>query len=385
MPFLMPSKSMPSSSKSGGSNLKAVSTLPCSCSLVSLVSNTTNVNKRNIRQIHFKKDERNISAIKMISKDHIFSELIEVKRDLQVVKLEVEDLLVSQHKTLLPVVRGLVVAGQRDWQWVRLTDSFSAHEFFQWHQAKSSVMHDFNGADSAVKKIVNFHAELQLSPGTSVETLQAIFQVLCHDLTITTMTFGGAFQSKDSTLIASLLAKNLVKNQLVENASLSFECGWSNATAQTHLQHHKMVIDSCLYLLDMLSHPKSTEKVATAGLERSLSMPPRATGVRRHRCLRKTQSIDKFEENMQRRGEERRALFYREAMAATQAAVRGDGSMCSSSHSSSTTESHSSSCCSSRSSSAIIRENEIPDYDWTTGTYTYINDTSESNGRAKAA
>ena len=107
---------MPSSSKSGGSNLKAVSTLPCSCSLVSLVSNTTNVNKRNIRQIHFKKDERNISAIKMISKDHIFSELIEVKRDLQVVKLEVEDLLVSQHKTLLPVVRGLVVAGQRDWQ-----------------------------------------------------------------------------------------------------------------------------------------------------------------------------------------------------------------------------------------------------------------------------
>ena len=326
--------------------------------------------KRNVKQSHIMIDERNIFGSDIVSRDFVFGKLMEVKREAKVVKLEVEDLLVSQHHSMLPIVKGLVVTGKREWQWVRYADTVDAEEFEMWHQNKKDAMQDYekNVEDAALyKNIVSFDATLRIGQGTSTETLQNILKTLKEDATVRKMQFAGALHSSDQSMVPVILKKVISEKQLTEDITITVTCDWSTSSTV----FWKLTLTSCLHELQRAEQIEISQQAAKVPLRRVKTDQgqPSQTTIKRKKNMRKIKSAETDREPPQRalsmpmRGR-RRALNLEARAIIEEIAVLKKTPKDMEESCDSTTVS-TSSC--SRSSSPASRG--TPDFDWKAGVY----------------
>lgn len=326
--------------------------------------------KRNVKQSHIMIDERNIFGSDIVSRDFVFGKLMEVKRETKVVKLEVEDLLVSQHHSMLPIVKGLVVTGKREWQWVRYADTLDSDEFEMWHRNKKNVMQDYeiNVEDAALyKSIVSFDATLRIGQGTSIETLLTILKTLKQDATVRKMQFVGALDSSDQSIVPVILRKICSENQLTEDVTITFTCDWS--TLRT--VGWKLTLTSCVRELELSEKSETAKAAAKAPLRRAKTDQGQKspTTVIRKKNMRKLKSADPERAPPQRTvsmptRQRRRAINLEDKAIIAEIAVLKKGPEHVEAYCDNTTIS-TVSC--SRSSSPSARE--TPDFDWKTGVY----------------
>lgn len=178
----------------------------------------------------------NIFASDMVSTDFILERIEEVKANTQVVKMEIEDLIISSHSgVLLPEVKSLLMAGDREWISVSFVDSLPADQFKAWQGMRKELMADFDdifGTEDDTKiavdsAVITVEANVEFAPGTSHKAFVSLMRSIRRQRGVCSVEFAGALFGYSEESMVNGLDKCIDQdNNLSEMVSIRVACGW---------------------------------------------------------------------------------------------------------------------------------------------------------------
>lgn len=218
----------------------------------------------------------NIFASDMVSTDFIMKRVEEVKLDPTTVRLEVEDLLVNiHHEKLLPVLKGLLLAGDREWKSVTFTDSMDASDFKEWQGLKRDIMLDFDAslpdAESdeiepfsssspsiLQKEIITFQATVEVRSGTKLKALASLLKIIKRHKSVCDVSFGGVlFGFVGESLMTALSDNTNESDELTSLVQVKVSCGWRADT--NYVEKLDTVLKSVKLLMDKTNNNTEEE------------------------------------------------------------------------------------------------------------------------------
>lgn len=177
----------------------------------------------------------NIFASDMVSTDFILTRVSEIRTDPSVVRLEVEDLNVNSHREkLMPVFKGLLMAGDRQWQSVMFRDSVDADGFKEWLGLKRDAMADFAETFTLDNDTITFQAKLEVRAETSLKAFVGLLKVIKRQRGICDLELGGVLFGYEGDPLKTVLADNINEdNKLTGLIQVNVSFGSGNISDYT--------------------------------------------------------------------------------------------------------------------------------------------------------
>ena len=208
-------------------------------------------------------DEMNIFGSDIVSREYLLERFKDVKHDSNIVKLEVEDMLIATtHHSFLPVFKALVVSDKRAWKYAKFVDSIDSDDFPWWESMKNVIMREYETGEEESKyaAILSFEASINVTQGTSNAALSRLLQKILTDQDVQSVSFGGALyghcQESAPKEVPSLFdANNKLEVQLVINVC----CGWACPNSDTCAW--RGLVDACVGALQKKQEAKPAIKV----------------------------------------------------------------------------------------------------------------------------
>lgn len=192
-------------------------------------------------------DEVNLFMSDIVSAEYCKEKLEEVRRRTAVVKMEIEDLLVSKHCSVIPIIKQLVVGGSRPWEWIRFTDTADADDFKAWQSKKHNISQGFEATiaeKSKYEDVMTFECTIRLSKGTSHLEVKKILQAIHDDDHVTKWSFEGSLYNFDDDKKPLMLQQlvNAESGDLVDEIVIVVKCGWNTKLSR----ESKTLLEKCI-------------------------------------------------------------------------------------------------------------------------------------------
>ena len=200
----------------------------------------------------------NIFASGMISVDFVLDRLQVVKRNPAIVEVEIEDLLVREHEHeheengntaystcakdshLLTTVKGLLLAGDREWKSVTFVDCISADQFELWQGLNRKIMSDFQQSASSSSFFISgqlafsFQANVYVPEDTSLKSLYTLLRAIKLHTGVCRVVFEGAlYGCNQQNLFDTLRECVKVKNTSFHDETTSIPIGSGRRDSDT--------------------------------------------------------------------------------------------------------------------------------------------------------
>ena len=193
-----------------------------------------NNNSRDVMAAMAAEEPANIFASDMVSTESILNRLREIGQNPEVVRLEIEDLLVNINRDkIIPVVKELLLAGDREWVSITFTDSLDdSDELKTWLERKRDIMADIKEtvaqASSALDlKVLTFQVKIDVRAETSLKSFASLLQLIKLQRGVCGLDFGGALFGCNSESIKKALADNVnTEGSLSGLIQVQVSCGW---------------------------------------------------------------------------------------------------------------------------------------------------------------
>lgn len=204
-----------------------------------------------------------------------------VKKYDLVTEVDIEDMVTSKRDSLLPVIKGLLVDGARDWSYFRFIDNVEdLNEFSAWQARKNAIMKDYEKTDCIWEgnhiDAVSFQATVKISQGTSQEQLLAFLTRVNRDPTVSSFSFGGALRDYAAPLVPEELCNRIKGGQLYEDVVVHAGCSWwdEDSKRENLLQRCISAVES-LYLRDEVegNHKKRVKRSNSKKSQRAPTIP----------------------------------------------------------------------------------------------------------------
>ena len=233
---------------------------------------------RNVMAAMAAEEPANIFASDMVSSDFIMNRVKEVKNDPTTVRLEVEDLLVNiHHEKLLPVLKSLLLAGDREWKSVTFADSMDASDFKEWQGLKRDIMLDFDAslpdaesdniepfASSSPsllrKEVITFQATVEVRSGTTLKALSSLLKIIKRHKSVCDVSFGGVLFGFDGESLKTALSDNTnASDELTSLVQVKVSCGWR--AGSNYADKLDTVLKSVKFLMDKTENSTGENEV----------------------------------------------------------------------------------------------------------------------------
>lgn len=183
----------------------------------------------------------------IVGAEYCKEKLEEVRQRTAVVKMEIEDLLVSKHCSVIPIIKQLVVGGSRPWEWIRFTDTADADDFKAWQSKKHNISQGFEATiaeKSKYEDVMTFECTIRLSKGTSHLVAKKILQAIHDDDHVTKWSFEGSLYNFDDDKKPLMLQQlvNTESGELVDEIVIVVKCGWNTRLTEDS----KSLLEKCI-------------------------------------------------------------------------------------------------------------------------------------------
>jgi hypothetical protein len=178
-------------------------------------------------------DEMNVFASDIVSTAFILDSLRDVRQNLTIVKLEIEDLLIANnHHSFLPVVKELLANDNRPWKYLKFIDTIDGSDMLWWQGMKHTLMREYEATiDDKTKYagIVSFQANIQINAGANKRYIHSLVKTIGGDLDLQQVNFSGALFGYSNDTLPGALAK-LFDNEgcLQEGFVITVNSGWTS-------------------------------------------------------------------------------------------------------------------------------------------------------------
>jgi len=169
-----------------------------------LVGRGLSFNKKRTSGAQKANDFQNIFGSDIVSTESILSHIDGVKKNPNITKLELEDLVTScHHQSMLPNIKLLLTSDDRPWESLKFVDGIPFTDF-EWFQAlKEDLLQDYglssNQSNAALQKLLqdkpdllSVQANVQFSSTTLARDMRTILKSLLEDSNLKGVTFSGA-------------------------------------------------------------------------------------------------------------------------------------------------------------------------------------------------
>ncbi|CAB9502213.1 expressed unknown protein [Seminavis robusta] len=204
----------------------------------------------------YEEDEMNIFCSSgLVSRDFILEKLQEVKNNRDIVKLEVEDLIIAkEHSSLIQFVKALLVGENRPWKRIDFIDSFPSCEFSWWEGIKKELMREYDMSIDDASKYTNcitIQANVELNEGSAKNSVVALFNRFLEDKDIQGIDFGGALFGIRNASIPEALNRLFDEDCVLKDSTVvTVKCGWPSTEEERSDQMWEDTIRSCVMKLD---------------------------------------------------------------------------------------------------------------------------------------
>ncbi|CAB9526029.1 expressed unknown protein [Seminavis robusta] len=226
-------------------------------------------------------EEMNVFCSDIVSKEYVLETLKEVRHNPDILKLEIEDLLIAKnHNAFLPVVKAILLRDERKWKHLRFIDTIEATDILWWQGMKHILMREYETTiedKSKYEGLVSFQANVQVMPGATKLSIRSLLKSIQNDKDLQTIGFsGGLFGYSDEALPNALKRLFDDTDKLTESIVINIKCGWGAADGEGRLE----ALNACLRAL-------SSNSGGLSKLEAKLEK-----GQRRRRRRRATSNDD---------------------------------------------------------------------------------------------
>lgn len=216
-----------------------------------------------------------ISASRIVDTTTIMENLNCIKNHPYITQVEIGDLVMSDHQSLFPLVKGL--ACSRSFERFEFVDALELSQFQAWQELRDGMMQEYEQTSyehhSQLIDSMVWQASVRLSRGTSVEDVLDFLVLLQEDLDV----FGVSFSkgsAGESSVLPSEFPQELCKLvdddtwDLTDSIVVRVTCGWGDDEDWLPLLQECVYRLSALCGLDQSSDcPGNTKKQSERELE----------------------------------------------------------------------------------------------------------------------
>ncbi|CAB9502215.1 expressed unknown protein [Seminavis robusta] len=229
----------------------------------------------------------------LVSRNFVADKLKDVKQDANIVKLEVEDLLMAtSYHSLLPKVKALLIQDDRSWKRIDFIDSLCSSDFSVWQAVKQKVMNEYESSidnTCSYTNCVSFRATVEVNEGTAKHSTISLLNSLQRDQDVKDISYGGGLYGHNHDAIPGTLKRSFDEDgNLKKSFVVHIKCGWSNAGDRSD-RLWKATLQSCLNNLQGIEEgalPSLSDHSEDVGSQAGHRMQ------RRHNALQLGKGID---------------------------------------------------------------------------------------------
>eukprot|EP00797_Seminavis_robusta_P017356 Sro259_g101250.1 n/a (400) ;mRNA; r:11443-12730 len=182
----------------------------------------------------FPSNEKTITCSRDEKQEHVLDGLTQVKNDERVVNVTFDDLVMSNHQCLFPLVKALAATSGRAWESFRFVDVVDMASFPTWQDLRDEMVHDYEetahdlGGSSDFINVLTWQANVKIPRGTAMTDIVEFLQSVKEDDEVYHVGFGGALGDILDILIPEVLCKLINRQTLTLNEDFVVEVasGW---------------------------------------------------------------------------------------------------------------------------------------------------------------